>query len=172
MEHQQVSEFGTVLLYLIGGIVFVVGGLVTAWLVRPNRPNAVKLTTYECGEEPAGSAWGRFNIRFYIVALVFLLFDVEIVFLFPWATVFGNETLINATGGLWGWFSLVEMVIFIGILGLGLAYVWAKGLLDWVKPAPQTPDYAGEVPQQLYAQLNEQYASSKAPAPQVPVATE
>jgi len=164
MEHQQVSEFGWVLLYIIVGIVFIAGGLVTAWIIRPSRPNAEKLTSYECGEDPAGSAWGRVNIRFYIVALVFLLFDVEIVFLFPWATVFGNADLIEQTGGRWGWFSLFEMVIFIGILALGLAYVWAKGLLDWVKPQASIPEFDGKVPNQLYEAVNQRYAGGKAPA--------
>ncbi len=129
------------------------GGLLTAWLVRPNRPDSEKLSTYECGEEPTGSAWGQFNIRFYIVALIFVLFDVEIVFLFPWATVFGSKELNAATNGLWGWFALGEMVIFIAILALGLAWAWAKGLLDWVKPKPQVPSSTSPIPKSAYQHL-------------------
>jgi NADH-quinone oxidoreductase subunit A len=155
MLPSQLSGFGEILLYLIGAILFIAGGLITAWLVRPHRPNIEKITTYECGEDPTGTAWGQFNTRFYIIALIFVLFDVEIIFLFPWAIVFGQKTLIEGTEGVWGWFSLVEMFIFIGILALGLAYAWAKGYLDWVKPVPEKPDYASKIPQALYKKVNE-----------------
>ncbi len=148
-----ISDFGEILLYIVGGIVFVLGGLLTASLIRPNRPNIEKLATYESGEEPAGTAWGQFNIRFYIVALVFILFDVEIIFLFPWATVFGQKKLVEATDGLWGWFALTEMFLFIGILALGLAYVWAKGYLSWVKPDNIRSTYKGVVPEELYKKV-------------------
>ena len=130
------------------------GGLFTAWLIRPHRPNVEKLTTYESGEEPAGTAWGQFNVRFYVVALVFILFDVELVFLFPWATVFGQKELVEATGGLWGWFALTEMLVFIAILALGLAYVWAKGYLNWEKPESLEHTYKGLVPKELYEKIN------------------
>lgn len=155
MVNTDVSAFGEILLFIVGGFVFVLGGLLTAWLIRPNRPNEEKLSTYESGEEPAGSAWGQFNIRFYVIAIIFILFDVEIVFLFPWATVFGQKELIDATNGLWGWFALSEMFLFIGILALGLAYVWAKGFLDWVKPEGIQSTFKGVVPKSLYDKINE-----------------
>ncbi len=135
-------------------MVFVLGGLLTARLIRPHRPNVEKLSTYESGEEPVGTAWGQFNVRFYIVALVFILFDVELVFLFPWATVFGQKELIAATDGLWGWFALSEMFLFIAILALGLAYVWAKGYLNWEKPEEMKSTYKGVVPKELYDKVN------------------
>lgn len=125
------TEFGRVLIFLIVGAVFVAIGLVFAWLLRPNRPYPTKLTTYECGEVPIGDTRFRFNIRFYVVALIFLLFDVEIVFLFPWATVFKNL----------GWFAFIEMLVFLTILLVGYAYVWRKGDLDWDKPAPKVAVY-------------------------------
>ena len=125
------SAFGSALIFLIGGILFVVAGLTTASILRPSRPNAEKLTIYESGEDTIGSAWGQFNARFYVIALVFILFDVEIVFLFPWATVFGDAFLNSATNGLWGNIAIFEMFMFLLILVLGLAYVWAKGYLDW-----------------------------------------
>lgn len=156
--HSQVSEFGIILLFIIGAMVFIAGGLITAWLIRPDRPNAEKLTTYECGEETVGNAWGQFNIRFYVVALLFILFDVEIVFLFPWATVFANEQLIAETDGLWGVFALIEMFIFIIILALGLIYAWAKGYLDWVRPEVKLATQNSVVPENLYEQINQQYA--------------
>lgn len=151
------SEFGEILIYIIGGIAFIFGGLVTAWIIRPSRPNEQKLTTYESGEEPFGVARGRINIRFYIIALIFLLFEVEIIFLFPWATVFGNADLIAETQGLWGWFAFIEMLIFVGILTLGLAYVWAKGYLEWPKPTQQINTYQSPVPKEMYEKINEKY---------------
>lgn len=157
MANELLSGFGEVLLFLIAGLLFVMGGLLTSWLIRPNRPGAEKLTTYESGEEPLGNSWVRFPIRFYVVAIVFLLFEVEIIFLFPWATVFGNEQLIQETNGLWGWFAITEMFVFIGILAIGLAYVWAKGYLDWPKPEQKTSDFKSPVPTDAYQAFNKKY---------------
>jgi NADH-quinone oxidoreductase subunit A len=123
------SSFGIVLLFFIIGVVFVAIGLLAAAIVRPSNPNPLKLSTYECGEEPIGGPWIKFNFRFYIVALVFLLFDVEVVFLLPWSVVFKDL----------GWFAFVEMIIFVVILLAGLAYVWVKGDLDWERPDPTIP---------------------------------
>ena len=89
------------------------------------------MTTYECGEDPVGDTRIRFNIRFYVVALIFLIFDVEVVFLFPWALVYKEL----------GWFAFVEMLVFLAILFVGYAYVWRKGDLDWDKPSPVIPRY-------------------------------
>jgi NADH-quinone oxidoreductase subunit A len=155
VNNTEVSEFGIILLFLIGTIVFLAGGLITAKLIRPDRPNPEKLSTYECGEEPVGSAWGKFNIRFYIVALIFVLFDVELVFLFPWATVFGQKALIEETGGLWGYFAIAEMFLFVAILALGLAYAWVKGYLDWVRPEPVVSTFKSPVPSSLYTSVNQ-----------------
>ncbi len=125
------TEFGRVLIFLIVGALFVAGGLIFAWLLRPHRPYPSKLTTYECGEAPVGDTRTRFNIRFYVVALIFVVFDVEVVFLFPWATVYKYL----------GWFAYVEMLVFLAILLVGYAYVWRKGDLDWDKPAPKIASY-------------------------------
>jgi len=125
------TEFGRVLIFLITGGVFVAGGMIFAWLLRPNRPYPSKLATYECGETPIGDTRVRINIRFYVVALIFLIFDVEVVFLFPWATVYKNL----------GWSAFLEMMVFLGILLVGYAYVWRNGDLDWDKPAPKIPKY-------------------------------
>lgn len=152
------SEYGEILLFIIGGLLFLAGGLFTNYMLRPSRPNDQKLTTYESGEEPIGSARGRVNTRFYIIALIFLLFEVEIIFLFPWATVFGSKERIAATDGLWGWFSLVEMFVFIGILALGLAYVWVKGHLDWPKIEVPENDFKSPVPAKLYDDINKKYS--------------
>lgn len=157
VDSYTLSEFGEILIYLIGGLLFLSASFLVARLVRPNRPNEQKLETYESGEQPVSTAWGQFNMRFYIVALIFILFEVEIIFLFPWATVFADEKLIDETNGLWGWFSFAEMIIFILILALGLAYAWVNGLLDWIKPVSKTSDIESAVPKELYNTLNEKY---------------
>ncbi len=151
------SAYTEVVIFLFVGLAFVLGGLFTSWLIRPKRPNAEKLANYESGEVPVGEARGRVNTKFYVIALIFLLFEVEIVFLFPWATVFGNKEMIDATNGLWGWFSLTEMFVFVGILGLGLAYVWKKGHLDWPKPDAIKSDYKSPVPSNFYEEVNRKY---------------
>jgi NADH-quinone oxidoreductase subunit A len=123
------SEFGIVLLFIILGSLFVGIALVAGTLISPSRPNPIKNSTYECGEVPIGETWGKFNVRFYVIALVFLLFDVEIVFLLAWAVVFKQL----------GWFAFIEMIVFVVILLSGFAYIWIKGDLDWEKPKPQIP---------------------------------
>ena len=123
------TEFGKALIFILVGGIFVAMGLFGAWVFRPRRPYPEKNATYECGEEPVGSAWIRLNVRFYVVALVFLIFDVEVAFLFPWALVY--RTL--------GMFGFLEMAAFLFILFVGYAYVWVNGDLDWDKPKPVLP---------------------------------
>lgn len=151
------SDFSEILLFIIGGILFVVVALITSRLIRPNRPNPEKLSSYESGEDPVSAPWTQFNIRFYIIALVFLLFEVEIIFLFPWSVVFADKELNDHTHGTWGWLALLEMVAFILILALGLAYAWVNGHLDWIKPDPQPTQFQSKVPPALYDQINEKY---------------
>lgn len=152
------SDFGIVLLALIFAALALMLVFGISWLLRPKKPTIEKLTTYESGEDPIGNANIRFNIRFYVVALIFILFDVELVFLFPWATVFGNKEFIEQTNGQWGWFTLVEMVIFVVVLALGLAYVWAKGHLEWVKPEIKEPKFKSKIPMNMYENVNKKYA--------------
>ena len=158
MEETYLSDFGIILLFLVGGAIFILIGLVVSKLLRPNKPNPEKLSSYECGEEALGSSWVSFNPRFYVIALIFIIFDVELVFFFPWAVVFGQEELIQATNGFWGWFSLAEMGIFLGILILGLAYVWVNGHLDWIKPKPVIPQSRSKIPSEMYANVNKKYS--------------
>lgn len=153
IETSQITEFGKVFIYLIMGVVFVLFTFFIGRLVALKRPNPVKLSSYECGEEPVGSSWIQFNSRFYVVALIFLLFDVEMIFIFPWATVFGQQELI-AADARWGWLSLIEMFIFIGILLIGLMYVWKKGDLNWVKPDHIEPVAPGNIPVSVYDAIN------------------
>ena len=117
-------QYGTV-----GAIAIVGAGLVSAVfflnrLMRPRKDRPEKLTTYECGIDPVGQGWSQTQIRYYIFAFLFVIFDVESVFLFPWAVVF--EDFENAAQ------VLVEMVIFIGILAVGLLYAWKKKVLEWL----------------------------------------
>lgn len=123
------TDFGRVFIFFLVAGIFVAIALAGAWLVRPKRWYADKLASYECGEEPVGSSWFKFNIRFYVVALIFLVFEVETVFLFPWALVYRNL----------GLFAFVEMLVFLAILFVGYAHVWARGDLDWDKPEPAVP---------------------------------
>lgn len=158
-DQYYLSEFGEILLFIAGGFIFILLTLFVSRLIRPDRPNKEKLSTYESGEEPVSTAWTQFHIRFYVVAIVFLLFEVEIVFLFPWATVFADKNLLEQTGGLWGWFSVIEAVIFIVILALGLIYAWANGHLDWIKPDPKPTVYRSPVPKELYDSVNRKYST-------------
>ena len=119
---------------LFGGLFVIANILVISRILAPRIQDPRKLTTYECGEPAVGSAWVRFDMRFYSTALVFLIFEVEVAFLFPWAVVYnefvrvGREISVGAA-----LFPFLEIALFVGILGLGLVYVWVKGDLDWVK---------------------------------------
>ncbi|MEM6643268.1 MAG: NADH-quinone oxidoreductase subunit A [Bacteroidota bacterium] len=152
----EISGFGVVLLFVVGAVGFLLTTLLVGKLLRPSKPNPEKQSTYESGEEAAGTAWGQFNVRFYIIALIFLLFEAELVFLFPWAIVFGKESLIEESNGLWATFSLIETFIFIIILIIGLVYVWAKGMLEWIKPTPIKSDYQSKIPESAYANFEGQ----------------
>ena len=118
------TAYASVLVFVLAIVGFLAGGLAFWWLIRPARHSEEKLTTYECGENPLGSAWIQFNIRFYVFALIFVVFDVEAAFLIPWAVVFSSLGLL----------AFLEGVVFIAILVVALAYVWRKGDLAWVRP--------------------------------------
>ncbi len=115
-------SYGTIALLTLVGAGLVAVAVLAARIVAPRRPLPEKLTTYECGIDPVGEGWSQSQIRYYIFAFLFVIFDVESVFLFPWAVVFADL----------GMFAVVEMAIFILILGAGLLYAWRKGVLRWV----------------------------------------
>ena len=108
-------------LFFIVGLIIPVGAIAAAWILGPKKPNPIKKTTYECGIETVGDSWVQFKAQYYIFALVFLVFDVETVFLFPWAVRL--EQL--------GLFAVLEGIVFILILIAGLVYTWRKGMLEW-----------------------------------------
>ena len=121
-------HFANVLVFFGFGLLLCALMLGLGLLLRPSNPNPNKLTTYECGEPPSGSAWINFNIRFYLIALVFVIFDVELAFIYPVMAVY-KDWVARGVGGV----ALLEIVTFIGILAVGLVYVWAKGDLAWLR---------------------------------------
>ncbi len=128
------TGFATVLVFILLGAVTVALLLGISRLLQPRDPTPVKLSTYECGEVPFGSSWVQFNIRFYVVALIFIIFDVEVALLYPWAVVFQRLGLL----------AFVEAFIFIVILMAGLAYLWKEGDLEWVRSLQETARKEGK----------------------------
>jgi NADH-quinone oxidoreductase subunit A len=154
---------GYLLLFLVVGIAFLLISLLIGKLIRPRRPNPEKAFIYECGEPSIGSSWIQFDLRFYVVALLFVIFDVEVAFFFPWAVVFGKANALakpsqensekdvltqqeflldkekpftQATrdaAGRYGWLAFCDILVFFGVLLVGFAYLWSRGDLKWVR---------------------------------------
>ncbi|HVT88899.1 MAG TPA: NADH-quinone oxidoreductase subunit A [Tepidisphaeraceae bacterium] len=124
------------------GAAFVLINLVMGALARPNIPNPEKASPYECGEPSIGSSWVQFDLRFYIVALVYLIFDVEVALFYPWAVAWGGASKMAASLGMTVFelrsVALVDMLFFFGVLLVGFAYLWRFGYLDWVRSAATT----------------------------------
>lgn len=124
------NEYGYAGVFFIGGLLFVGFNFLLASIVtrvmRSHNPHLAKQLTYECGEAPESEAWVQYNARYYLFAMMFVLFDVEAAFLIPWAVGFKSIFLSL------GWLALIEMMIFLAILGLALVYAWRKGALEWV----------------------------------------
>ena len=115
------SEFGFVAVLAIIALAFPFIGVAAAWVVRPKRPDPIKNSVYECGVETIGDTWVQFRAQYYLFALIFVIFDIEAIFLFPFAVAFNQL----------GLFAVVEAFLFILILIVGLAYAWRKGALEW-----------------------------------------
>ena len=128
MLDQYFGDYITVFIFMAVGALLVGGGLFASSLLRPNKPSKTKSEVYECGIDPVGGGWSQTHIRYYIFALLFLIFDVEAIFIFPWAIKVEDFSGPNFN---LGGFILVEMIIFIGILVLGLVYAIRKGVLKW-----------------------------------------
>jgi len=128
MSSYNLDVYMPVAILMIVAALLVVGALLVGHFIRPHNPTKLKYDAYECGEAPEGSAWSHFNIRFYVVGLIFIIFDVESALMFPVAAVFKKMNEIGR-GGL----VLVEILIFLSVLISGIAYCWRKGDLDWVK---------------------------------------
>lgn len=117
------TEFAPIPFFTVLAVLFVLFAFLLQKMIAPKNASVLSRTTYECGEEVEGNAWVQFNIRFYVIALIFLIFDVELVLLLPWAVVFKDL----------GWMAFIEMLIFLVVLTVGLVAVWRRGDLDWVK---------------------------------------
>jgi NADH-quinone oxidoreductase subunit A len=154
---------GYLLLFILVGVGFILVHLIAGKLIRPAKPSAEKLTIYECGEPTIGSSWVQFDLRFYVIALLFVIFDVEVAFFFPWAVVFGDansvsrpavdpERAVLARNELVGsdsadpvtdeqaaaarqlaWIAFFDILVFFGVLLVGFAYLWKRGDLTWVR---------------------------------------
>ncbi len=151
------------LIFLAAGLTLLAANLVLGRLIRPDRPSAEKAEVYECGEQPIGDAWIQFDLRFYVVALLFVIFDVELAFFFPWAVVFGSavrtadesqpaEVRVESAANLQphgvapgaaapepaaakslAWIAFADILVFFGVLLVGFAYLWRRGDLEWVR---------------------------------------
>lgn len=132
----------SITLFAVFGAFFVFINLVMGAVARPSVPNAEKAAVYECGEPSIGSSWVQFDLRFYIVALVFLIFDVEVALFYPWAVAFGNAAQLAHEIGMDLFqirlIAIVDMLFFFAILLVGFAYLWRFGYLDWVRSAATT----------------------------------
>ncbi len=123
------AQWGFIAVFLLIALAFPVIGLATAWLLRPKKPGPIKKSTYECGLETVGETWIQFKVQYYIYALIFVIFDIEIAFLLPWAV--SHTALVTGGAGL-NYLPLIEVVVFVAILLAGLAWAWRKGALEWV----------------------------------------
>src|SRR5262245_47041117 len=133
---------GYLLVFVAVAVGMLLAGLVTGLLIRPARPGAEKGAIYECGEPTIGSSWVQFDLRFYVVALLFVVFDVEVALLFPWAVVFGQavraadaatDPAAASAANLFAWIVFADLLVFFGVLLVGFAYLWKRGDLDWVR---------------------------------------
>mgnify|MGYP001610241944 FL=1 len=116
-----IQDYGIVGLFFLIGIAFVASAFIVSWLLRPRDPNPVKTSTYECGEIVKGSSRVQFNVSYYLVALLFVIFDIEVLFVVPWIIVFRELGMV----------AYIEMMVFIAILMVGLIYAWKKGVFEW-----------------------------------------
>ena len=120
------ASYISVGVFFLLGVAFVAGTFAASWLLRPHHPHKEKLETYECGEKPHGSAWIQFRIVFYVFALIFVVFDVEVVYILPWALAVNDLTALGQ-----GVFVLTEMLVFLAILMVGWLFALRRGCFDW-----------------------------------------
>lgn len=132
----------SITIFVVFGAAFVLVNMLMGMVARPQIPNPEKAAVYECGEPTIGSSWVQFDLRFYIVALVYLIFDVEVALFYPWAVAYGSAGQLGASVGMSAFeirqVALVDMLFFFGVLLVGFAYLWRFGYLDWVRSAATT----------------------------------
>lgn len=122
------NMYGNIFVFFVAGLLFVFLNMALVRIVAPRRPNREKNTTYECGEEPVGSGWLNFNARFYLIAILFIIFDVEIVLVFPVIVRF-RDALLGGNGAT----AFLDIFVFAAVLFLGLIYAWKNGYLEWLR---------------------------------------
>ena len=138
-------QFGAVLAFAVVAILFALVMLMVGRLFRPRFPSDAKLSIYECGERPIGSAWYNFNPRFYLIALVFIIFEVDIALTFPVVVVYASWIKKGS-----GWVAFVELMLFTVVLLVGLAWAWAHGDLEWIKKlSPKARPAEAPVPEKV-----------------------
>jgi NADH-quinone oxidoreductase subunit A len=127
----------SVTIFVVLGAVFVFANLMLGSFLRPTAPSPEKSATYECGEPAMGPSWVQFDLRFYIIALLYLVFDVEVALFYPWAVVYGNAAAAAKAAEMtlyqYRQVALIDMLLFFGLVVLGFAYLWRFGYLDWVR---------------------------------------
>ena len=121
------ESYFPIFIFVLIGIVFGIAPVITGLIIAPYRPDSEKLSPYECGFEAFEDARMKFDVRYYLIAILFIIFDLEVAFLVPWASIFKE---IVATESV-RWFGVIEMLVFLAILLVGFVYAWAKGALDW-----------------------------------------
>jgi len=131
MQDNYFVRYVPLLLHVAVVTVIAVGMVVLSWFLGQHKYNKAKMSPYECGMEPIGTAQDRFSVKFYLVAILFILFDVEAVFMYPWAIIFKDLKAIGA-----GAFAFSEMLVYVLIVLAGFFYIWKKGILDWNKKLP------------------------------------
>ena len=151
------QEYAIVLLFFGAGVVFSILGILASKIFSTSNPNQEKLKSYESGEEPFKDARVQYNPGYFIIALIFLIFEVELLFLFPWALVFDDAQVIDKMGSDWGILALIEMFIFVGLLFIGLVFVWKKGYLNWPGRKKIEKRKTSLVPEKLYQEFNQKY---------------
>ena len=156
----QASDYVGIITFLATGGLFLLSTFMISKALRPDKPDAEKLSIYECGEEAVSNGQIPFNSRFFVVALIFVLFEIELLFLFPWAVVFSDVDSIKQHGKSWVNLAAVEMLAFVIILLLGLIYAWAKGHLDWIRPIPVPTKIKTVIPEIVYQEINLKYSGS------------
>ena len=135
MPDNYFAPYLPLLIHILFAVAIASGMVILSALLGKRRPTRAKMSPYECGMQPTGDARQRFTVKFYLVAMLFILFDVEAVFLYPWAVIYRELSNVKTYGTKF--FGFTEMVVYIGIVLVGFFYIWKKGVLDWNKPEPE-----------------------------------
>lgn len=126
-----ISNFGVVIIFISTVLIFLIVTFLLNSFLSTSKPNAIKNSTYESGEESIGGLNSTFNPKYYVIGLAFLLFEVELILLFPWALVYNEPKIIAVTGKSWFWLAFIEVVIFVALLLIGLLYIWKNKYFEW-----------------------------------------